>query len=118
MPAPKMKLVRAFEKPHCEKCSAAHIRPVGDACRRVPSPVKFQQLLDQYGSVDELLRRGLLFDVQGAARKTGMNPVHLRRLCADRKMEHIERVVGDGKMYFFLPEQVAAVWSVVPKAAA
>jgi hypothetical protein len=117
MPAPRMKLVKAFEKPHCDKCGAAHIRPVGDACRRVPAPVKFQQLLDQYGSVEELLRRKLLHTVETAAPLVGMNAVHIRRLCADRKMEHIERVVGGGRMYFFLPEQLSAVWSVVPKAA-
>lgn len=110
----KMKLVAAFDKPFCEKCQLCHLRPVDAACTRVSPQAKLAQLLQQH-PLDELIRRGLLFDARGAAKKTGYAPAYIRRLCEAKRMEHVRREVGTAHQYFFLPEQLDAVWSHVPK---
>lgn len=110
--AEKMKLVKALEKIYCERCRASHFRPVGDSCKRVPASAQLEALLERF-PFDELLRRKLLYDVQGAHRRTGMTPQHIRRLCHAGTMEHIERTVGGTHQYFFLPEQLGVVFRLV-----
>lgn len=116
-PSPKMKLVNALEKPFCSRCDFGHLRPVGADCKRLSPDVELQRLLEQH-PLEELLRRGLLYDAMGAAKKTGYAPQYIRRLCESKQMEHVRREVGTAHQYFFLPRQLAAVWSVIPKARA
>ncbi len=110
------KLVPAFEKPYCERCKAGHLRPVGRDCRRIPASAQLEALLERF-SFEDLLKRRMLYDVTGAARRTGMTPQHIRLRCREGKMEHIERTLGDSHQYFFLPEQLGVVFRLVKAAA-
>ncbi len=74
------KLVPAFEKPYCSKCRAGHMRPVGEKCKRIPASAQLESLLERF-TFEDLLGRKMLYDVQGASRRTGMTPQHIRRLC-------------------------------------
>lgn len=109
------KLVPAFEKPYCSKCRAGHMRPVGEKCKRIPASAQLESLLERF-TFEDLLGRKMLYDVQGASRRTGMTPQHIRRLCLAGTMEHIERSVGDSHQYFFLPEQLGVVFRLVRSA--
>lgn len=108
-----MKLVGAFERPHCDKCHKRHFRPVGVGCKFTKVSARLAEMLKTY-TFDQLLAKGLLFDVQGAHKKTGLTPQHIRRLCFAGTMEHLERSLGAGVQYFFFPEQLDVV-KLVPK---
>ena len=59
---------------------------------------------------DELLKDGDIFDIDGAHKITGYSVQHLRRLCQQGKIEHVER--GEAQ-YFFLPRHLKGVFKTV-----
>lgn len=65
-----------------------------------------KQLQEKFWSMkplEEMLKDGDICAVPKAAKLTGFSEQHLRRLCADKKVEH-ERRMGH---YFFTPLQIA-----------
>lgn len=57
---------------------------------------------------DQLLKDGIVLDIEGAAVLTGYSVQHMRYLCANRKVEHFTR--GGTQYYFFKDELIAKVF--------
>lgn len=55
----------------------------------------------QVKTFDELLKDGDVFNVQGAADKSGYVPKHIHRLCREERIPHITRGVDDKEVQFF-----------------
>lgn len=70
---------------------------------------QIEKMLEKH-TFEELLARGDLFDVTGAAKKTGFSEYHIRRLCESREIGHIVR---NGSQRFFLPWQLRGVFKSV-----
>lgn len=113
-PMKGVKLVSAFEKFHCSRCRCSHRRPVGRDCNRNPASQKLADLLRTY-TFQQLLDKGLILNAEDFAEKVGVTPQHLRLLCRQEppRTEHIERQLGGAVQYFFFPEQVSEVFSIV-----
>lgn len=60
---------------------------------------------------DELLKDGDVFDVQGAANRSGYTPQHIRRLCREGRLAHIDRGPSpDEVAFFFTLEQLSGLF--------
>lgn len=65
----------------------------------------------QYKTFDQLLKDGDVFDVQGASDRSGYTPQHIRRLCREKRIAHIDRgPTPEEVVFFFLPEQLTALF--------
>jgi len=61
---------------------------------------------------NDLVEEGFILGVEAVAARTGYTPQHLRRLCADEKVDHIKQ--GNMPRYYFLPHHVNALLKLVP----
>ena len=78
------------------------------AFRAMDTETRLEHLLS-FKTFDELLLLGIIYDIQRAARRSGFNDAHLRKLCLGGKIDHFTRKVV-GVQYFFWPEQVAGLF--------
>lgn len=65
----------------------------------------------QYKTFNQLLKDGDVFDVQDASDRSGYTPQHIRRLCREKRIAHIDRgPTPEEVVFFFLPEQLTALF--------
>lgn len=61
----------------------------------------------QVKTFGQLLKDGDVFDVQGASDRSGYTPQHIRRLCREKRVDHIDRgPTPDEVVFFFTLEQL------------
>ena len=65
----------------------------------------------QVKTFDQLLKDGDIFDVQGASDRSGYTPQHIRRLCRERRIAHIDRgPTANEVVFFFTAAQLTALF--------
>lgn len=76
------------------------------------TPTQKLDVMLAHKSFEQLLKDGDLFDVQGASQRSGYTPQHVRRLCRENRLDHLERGLNDAEVHFyFLPEQLKALFT-------
>jgi len=50
---------------------------------------------------EQLLKDGDIYDVRGAADKTGYAPKHVQRLCREERIAHITRGLTENEVQFY-----------------
>jgi hypothetical protein len=74
-------------------------------------PHKKLDAMLEHKSFTQLLTDGDIFDVQGASDRSGYTPQHIRRLCREKRIAHIDRgPTPEEVVFFFLPEQLTALF--------
>lgn len=60
---------------------------------------------------EQLLIDGDIFDVKGASDRSGYTMQHIRRLCREGRLAHINRGLNDEEVqFFFLPEHLTGLF--------
>lgn len=85
---------------------------------KVSTPEQKLELMLEHRTFKELLAQGHVLTVGGFADKTGYTPQHVRVLCREGKIDALKRGYGAASaiaqeefQYFFLPEQVTALFA-------
>ena len=79
---------------------------------KTSTPDEKLDLMLKFKSFKELLADGNLFDVQGAAARSGYDPQHVRRLCRAGSLDHLTRGLTEAEVqFYFLPEQLRALFT-------
>lgn len=65
----------------------------------------------QVKDFEQLLKDGDVYDVKGAAAKSGYDVKHVQRLCRDKRIDHVTRgVTADEVQFFFLAWQLKGLF--------